>query len=51
MAGDTVGQNVKLLRRAAVAAIETGSEQITVKLLAELNWTRADAWQTIAKAI
>lgn len=51
MAGDTVGQNVKLLRRAAVAAIETGSEQITAKLLNELNWTRADAWQTIAKAI
>lgn len=51
MAGDTVGQNVKLLRRAAVAAIESGGEQITIDLLNQLNWTRSDAWQSIAKAI
>ncbi|MGY6000060.1 TniB family NTP-binding protein [Stenotrophomonas maltophilia] len=51
MAGDTVGQNVKLLRRAAVAAIESGTEQITMDLLSRLDWTRSDAWQAIAKAV
>lgn len=51
MAGDTIGQTVKLLRRAAVAAIESGREQITKELLKELDWKREGDWDTVARTI
>ncbi|UXL29514.1 TniB family NTP-binding protein [Stenotrophomonas maltophilia] len=51
MAGGTVGQNVKLLRRASVEAIESGTEQITPELLRGLEWTRADGWDVVARSV
>jgi hypothetical protein len=51
LAGDTIGQTVKLLRRAAEAAIESGTEQITPKLVKDLGWTKDGDWDAIARAI
>ena len=51
MAGNTIGQTVKLLRRASVAAIESGTEQITLDLLKSLEWTRSDGWDTVARSV
>lgn len=51
MAGDTIGQTVKLLRRAAIAAIESGSEQITPELLKGLGWKSDSDWESVARAI
>jgi hypothetical protein len=51
MAGDTIGQTVKLLRRASVVAIDSGTEQITPALLKRLDWKRDSDWDSVARAI
>lgn len=51
LAGDTIGRTVKLLRRAATAAIESGTEQITADLLKELDWTKSGDWDAVARAV
>lgn len=51
MAGDTIGQTVKLLRLAASEAIAQGTERITPDLLKKLNWKRENDWDTVARAI
>lgn len=51
MAGPSLGENVKLIRRAAAEAIALGKEQITVELLKELRWTRSNAWDSVARGI
>lgn len=50
MAGPTLGQNVKLIRRACAAAIGN-EEQITVDLLKQVSWTKSDEWDTVARSI
>lgn len=51
MAGETIGQTVKLLRRAAVAAIESGKEQITKELLKALPWKKDGDWESVGRSI
>lgn len=48
MAGETIGQNVKLLRKAASVAIQQGTECITEELLRALPWKSDSEWTTIS---
>lgn len=51
MGGDAIGGTVNVLKTAAKAAIETGTECITGPLLAELDWTGPEGWEDMAKAV
>ncbi|WP_020406002.1 TniB family NTP-binding protein [Hahella ganghwensis] len=51
MMGDTIGGTVKLLKAAAVQAIETGQEKITSKLLDNLDWVRPGDWEEVARRV
>lgn len=51
MAGDTIGMTVRLLKDAAVRAVEEGEERITPKLLDSLNWTSHRDWDSIASTV
>lgn len=51
MVGDTIGGTVKLLKTAAVKAIETSSERITVSTLESLDWVRPGEWDEVARRI
>ncbi len=51
MAGDTVGGTVKLLKAAAVKAINTGKEQITPSLLNTLGWVKPGEWDEVARRV
>lgn len=47
MAGDTIGQTVKILRSAAALAITSGSERITPDILAHRDLLRKDLWTQV----
>lgn len=51
MVGDTIGGTVKLLKNAAVKAVETGEERITVSLLQSLGWVRPGEWDEVARRV
>jgi hypothetical protein len=51
MVGDTIGGTVKLLKNAAVKAVETGQERITAPLLQNLNWVRPGEWDEVARRV
>ena len=51
MVGDTIGGTVKLLKAAAVRAIESGTERITPQLLDGLGWIKPGEWDEVAKRI
>ena len=44
MGGDSIGNTVKILKKAAVRAIETSTERITIQVLDSLGWVAPDAW-------
>lgn len=51
MVGDTIGGTVKLLKNAAVKALETGKERITISTLESLNWVRPGEWDEVARRV
>lgn len=51
MGGDAIGGTVNVLKAAAKAAIETGTERITVPLLEKLDWTGPEGWEELARAV
>lgn len=51
MGGDAIGGTVNVLKAAAKAAIETGTERITLPLLGNLDWTGPAGWEDVARAI
>lgn len=51
MGGDAIGGTVSVLKAAAKAAIETGTECITVPLLEKLDWTGPEGWEDMARAV
>lgn len=51
MAGDTIGATVKLLKSAAVAAIESGRERIDINILDRVSWTRPGEWEEVARRV
>lgn len=51
MAGETIGQTVKLLKQSASFAIESGRERIDGNVLKSMNWTRQDEWDDISKRV
>lgn len=51
MTGDTIGATVKLLKLAAVAAIESGNERIDLKTLDRVPWTRPGDWDEVARRV
>lgn len=51
MTGDTIGATVKLLKLAAVAAIESGNESIDLKTLDQVPWTRPGDWDEVARRV
>lgn len=51
MVGDTIGGTVKLLKTAAVRAIETNTERITPQLLDSLRWVRPGEWDEVARRV
>lgn len=51
MAGETIGQTVKLLKESASHAIKTGRERIDAQVLKTMSWTRQDEWDDISKRV
>ncbi|MBK8183954.1 MAG: TniB family NTP-binding protein [Candidatus Competibacteraceae bacterium] len=51
MTGDTLGATVKLLKQAAVSAIESGKERIDAKLLDQVPWVRPGEWDEVARRV
>lgn len=51
MAGDTIGGTIKLLKSAAVRAIDSGTEKITLPLLEGLAWTPPGDWDAVSRRL
>lgn len=51
MGGGTIGDTIKVLKAAAVKAIESGEERITRELLDSLDWSGAEDWVAISRAV
>lgn len=51
MSGDAIGATVKLLKKAACYAIESGEERITLDALQKMEWAGPDHWETISASI
>lgn len=51
MCGETIGATVKLLKKAACRAIETGHERIEARLLKDISWTKPGEWDDVARRV
>lgn len=51
MAGDTIGNTVKLIQKAAVHAIKNDAKKIDVKILQALDYVRPGEWSKAEKVI
>lgn len=51
MAGETIGATVRLLKEASSFALSSRKERIDKSVLEELEWTKQDEWDDIARRV
>lgn len=51
MAGETIGATVKLLKKAAEHAVESGRERIDDRVLKSITWAKPGEWDDIARRV